>query len=107
MKTKKPKPPAGLSAAARKLWSEIQSGYSVRDPAGLSILTEALRAYDRAEEARKLLDKQGCVVRDRWGQTKPHPAGPVERDSRAAFLAGLKALRVDIPTEPDSDRGED
>jgi len=104
MKSKtKFKIPANLSQPARKLWTSIQAGYRIEDPAGCSILTEALRAWDRSEEARRLLDKQGCVVKDRWGQVKLHPAAAVERDSRAAFLSGLKALRVDLPTAPENE----
>lgn len=99
--TKRPKAAAGLSVPARKLWGEIQQGYAVTDPAGLAILTEALRSWDRAEAARREVDraKRTSVV-DRYGQIRPHPACAVERDSRAAFLSGLKALRVDVPTGP-------
>ncbi len=38
-------------------------------------------------------------MKDRWGQTKVHPAAPVERDARSAFLSALKQLGVEIPLE--------
>jgi phage terminase small subunit len=101
--TKKPKAPAGLSAPARKLWAEIQAGFSICDPAGLAILGEALRSFERSEQARRDVEKHGVSTRDKYGQTRVNPAANIERDSRAAFLSGLKALRVDIPTSPQSE----
>ena len=81
------------------LWTRLQGEYRVLDAAGLAVLEQALRAFDRAEEARRLLDREGCVVKDRWGQVKLHPAASVERDARAAFLSALKQLGVEIPLE--------
>ena len=89
-------PPRGLSAEARKLWSEIVREYSITDPAGLSILRAGLESFDRAATAKRLLDVEGAVVVDRWNQRKVHPAAAVERDSRAAWLSALKQLNLDI-----------
>jgi phage terminase small subunit len=94
---KTPTAPGGLSAQAKKLWAAIVLGYRITDPAGLSILCEALRAWDRSELARREVDKHGCVTRDRYGQVRVNPAANVERDSRAQYLAALKLLRVDVP----------
>jgi hypothetical protein len=99
----KPKPPAGLSAPSRVLWGEIQAGYSVRDPAGLAVLEQSLRALDRAEAARREVDRKGCTSTDRYGQTRVNPAANVERDARAQFFAGLKLLRVDVPVSPEAE----
>ena len=88
----RPRRPSGLSKAAGVLWERLQREYRVLDAAGLAVLEQALRAFDRAEEARRLLDREGCVVKDRWGQVKLHPAASVERDARAAFLSALKQL---------------
>lgn len=98
-KRKKNRTPAGLSNAGRALWSRLHGEYRIGDAAGLAVLEQAVRAFERAEEARRLLDKQGCVVRDRWGQTKVHPAAAVERDARASFLAAIRQLGVEIPEE--------
>jgi len=96
-KSPAPRPPAGLSAAAKTLWARLQTEYGIRDAAGLAVLEQAARSFERAEEARRLLDRAGCVVKDRWGQTKVHPAAAVERDARASFLAALRQLGVEIP----------
>jgi P27 family predicted phage terminase small subunit len=94
--------PAHLSAEAKKIWREILAEYSIEDAAGLRIMRVSLEAYDRMQAARKKIDKQGLTVADRWGQLRSHPLLPIERDSRAAFLAGLRALNLDL--EPLKDR---
>jgi P27 family predicted phage terminase small subunit len=89
--------PAGLSRRGAELWQRLQAEYRVVDSAGLAVLEQGIRSFDRAEEARHELDRTGCVVRDRWNQLKAHPATTIERDARAAFLAALKQLGVEIP----------
>jgi P27 family predicted phage terminase small subunit len=96
------KAPHHLSKEAKRIWREILEGYAIDDPAGLRILRVALEAFDRAQSAREAIDKDGMILMDKFGQVKPHPLLPVERDSRAAFLAGLKALNLDL--EPLKDR---
>ncbi len=96
------KAPSHLTAEAKKIWGEILDEYSIDDAAGLRILRVALEAFDRAQAARATIDGDGMTVKDKFGQTKPHPLLPIERDSRAAFLAGLKALNLDL--EPLRDR---
>jgi len=96
------KPPTHLSREAKKIWSDLVAEYDIDDPAGLRILRVSLEAYDRAQAARTQIDRVGMMFKDRFGCPKPHPLLPVERDSRAAFLAGLKALNLDI--EPLHDR---
>jgi len=96
------KAPKHLSGEAAKIWKEILDEYSIDDAAGLRILRVALESFDRAQAARTAIDKDGLTVIDKAGQVKSHPLLPIERDSRAAFLAGLKALQLDL--EPLRDR---
>jgi P27 family predicted phage terminase small subunit len=90
------KPPTHISAAAKKLWNDIFREYSIDDAAGLAILRAALEAFDRSQAARKAINKAGMTVTGRDGQVRSHPLLTVERDNRAAFLAGLKALNLDL-----------
>jgi P27 family predicted phage terminase small subunit len=94
--------PKHLSSEAKKIWKEILDEYSIEDAAGIRILRVALESFDRAQSAREAIDKDGMTVKDKAGQTKPHPLLPIERDSRAAFLSGLKSLNLDL--EPLRDR---
>lgn len=102
MINKLPKPPKHLSKEAKLTWKKIISGYEINDEAGLKILRSALEAFDRAQQAREQIEKDGLTFLDDKGKPKPNPLLPVERDSRAAFLAGLKALNLDL--EPLRDR---
>jgi len=86
-----------FSLFSNGLLSEMRKSFHIiSDPAGLSILRAVLESFDRAATAKRLLDVEGAVVRDRWGQSKVHPAVGVERDSRAAWLSALKQLYLDI-----------
>jgi len=90
------KPPPGISQAAKKLWGALTKEYDIGDPAGLAILTAGLESFDRAAEAKKILDAEGPVVTDRWGQRKSHPATTVELASRAAWLNAIRMLNLDV-----------
>ena len=87
--------PKHLSREAKIIWKGIVLEYAITDIAGLRILMVALEAYDRAQAARRQIDQEGMTVKDKYDQIKQHPLLPVERDSRAAFLAGLKALNLE------------
>jgi hypothetical protein len=96
------KPPAGLSNAAVAWWKALASDYDISDSAGLLSLETAAFALDRMLAAKKLIDKEGITVLDRFGQPRAHPAIVVERDSRAAMLTTLRALRLDVEPLNDS-----
>jgi P27 family predicted phage terminase small subunit len=93
---KTPRPPGHLGAEAKRLWKTLTAEYGIADAGGLAILTAGLEAFDRAREAKALLDTDGPVVVDRWGQKKMHPAAMIERDSRAQWLGAIKQLCLDL-----------
>ncbi|HPQ28620.1 MAG TPA: hypothetical protein PLQ82_09075 [Desulfobacteraceae bacterium] len=72
------------------------SEYAIGDVAGLKILRVALEAFDRAQRARAAIDADGMTIKDRFGAIKANPLLPIERDNRAAFLSGIKALNLDL-----------
>ena len=88
--------PKGLGREAREWWKRLQAEYGIADVGGLATLELGARAFDRMTRAAQLVDADGCVVRDRWGQAKPHPAAATERDARAQVLHALKALHLDV-----------
>ena len=93
--------PEGLSPKAAEWWHALQADFPLNDSAGRLLLESALRAFDRAEDARRLIDAEGAVVRDRFDQAGPHPGVRIERDSRAQMLCCLKQLNLDIaPARP-------
>ena len=102
MKNSAPKVPQGLSTSSRALWKRLVDEYGIADEAGLVLLQTALEARDRMRECQRAIGRDGAAVKDRWGQLKPHPLLPTERDSRAAMLAALRQLNLDV--EPLNDR---
>ena len=90
------KPPKHLSKESKSMWKKIVSTYEIEDEAGLKILRSACEAFDRAQSARERINKDGLIFFDKFDKPKPHVLLPVERDSRAAFLAGLKHLNLDL-----------
>ena len=95
-------PSKTLSAEARKWWRKVGEDYEITDPAGILLLQTALEAFDRMRGAQESIANDGATVSDRFGQMRAHPMITVERDARAAMLAALKALNLDL--EPLRDR---
>ena len=93
---KNPQPPKHLTRPTKAWWRSMQDAYRIADPSGLTLLTVAADALDRAESARLAIEAGGGPsVLDRFGQAKTHPACAVERDARAQIIHALKALGVD------------
>jgi len=92
--------PQHLSAASRALFNGIVADY-VLEPWHVRLLTEALGALDRAEQARTQLDRDGLTTTTRLGELKSHPLLLVERDARNCFARLMKQLGLDVeaPTE--------
>ncbi len=88
--------PKALSPEARKWWREVMKEYEIIDPAGLLLLQTALESFDRMRGAQESIAAVGATVTDRFGQLRAHPMITVERDARAAMLAALKALNLDV-----------
>lgn len=91
-----------LSRKLNALKKAIINDYAIDDDAALEILQTALEARELAEQAQALVDSEGLTVKGDRGQVKAHPLLAVIRDSRAQFLAGIKALNLDL--EPLNDR---
>lgn len=68
------------------------------------LLMLAAGAFDRAEQARLLLARDGLITSTDQGGLKPHPAVAIERDARIAFARLLRELDLDLVGEPDTPR---
>lgn len=100
MKKAKNAPPGHLRAPAKKLWERLRADYTIDDAGGLALLAAACSSFQRSEEARELIEKEGLTTTDRFGQTRPHPGIAIERDSRAQMISALRALKL-APGEGD------
>ena len=87
-------PPAHLSDAAAAWWRAVLTDYDLA-PHHFRLLQLAGEAWDRTQEARQLLDREGLVVTTGDGGVKAHPAVAIERDSRLAFARLVRELDLD------------
>lgn len=60
------------------------------------LLILAAQAFDRAEQARLILARDGLVTCTDAGGLKAHPAVAIERDARIAFARLLRELDLDM-----------
>jgi hypothetical protein len=90
------------SKEAVELRKRLEAEYDLSDSVGQVLLDQLQRAFDRREEARRILDAEGCVTTGRYGQRVQHPAGRVERSASDLFIATIRALNVEY--EPNKTR---
>jgi P27 family predicted phage terminase small subunit len=88
--------PSTLSKEAQRIWKLILTSYELDDEAGMLLLKSTLEAYDRAQAAKDVIDREGMQIIDRFQQVKPHPLLTTERDARSQFMAGMKQLNFDL-----------
>lgn len=98
-----PKPPAYLSRAAKAWWKTIVTDFALESH-HLKILEAACGAWDRAEQARALLAKEGLTITDRFKQPKVHPAALIERDNKTLFARLVRELGLDVEGSPADNR---
>jgi len=89
-----PSPPAGLSAEARKLWSDVLEEFELPAHAAKT-LHVACQTLDRLREAQAAIAADGIILDGRQGP-RPHPGIAIERDSRTAFLRAMREIGLDI-----------
>jgi phage terminase small subunit len=95
------KAPATLAAPTRR-WFESVAETFILESHHLRLLELAGRSWDRAEEARQILAREGLTTTDKYGQAKPHPAIGIERDSQLRFSRLLREMALDTTPPPDS-----
>src|SRR5262245_42307477 len=90
-------PPRNLRPATKRWFREVTETWDL-EPHHVRLLTLACQAWDRCEEAREQIARDGLTTRTRDGGLKLHPACRVEDSSRIAFARLLREL--DLDTEP-------
>jgi P27 family predicted phage terminase small subunit len=91
-----PDPPSHLGKPEQKIWRDIHADFDLSTKAAAHVLVSALEAHQRARVCREAIESEGMTSVGRDGQIRTHPLLPVERDARHAWLAGLKALGLEI-----------
>jgi len=90
------KPPQHLKRPGKRLFRRIQTEYGITDAGGIALLVRACECQDRLAAAWKIIDEEGEVTRDRYGNSRLHPAMALEKDARAGFLQAMKQLNLDV-----------
>jgi P27 family predicted phage terminase small subunit len=91
---KKSDAPRHLKAEARHMWDRLRADYVLDDAGALALLRAACEAFQRAQEARQVIARDGAVLTDRFDQIRAHPAVAIERDARGQMIAALRALKL-------------
>jgi phage terminase small subunit len=102
-KTAGPHAPAHLESATAAWWLEVVTTWDL-DAHHVRLLTLAAESFDRAVQARQIINRRGLTFKDRFGQPKPRPEVGIERDSRIAFARLLRELDLDIDAPADESR---
>lgn len=89
-------PPSHLSESARSWWQSAVKEY-VLEPHHLRLLQLAGEAWDRAQTARAVIDKDGITFKDDRNNIRAHPAIAIERDARTGFARLVRELDLDVP----------
>lgn len=95
MKKRAPAAPKHLTAAARKWWRTVTTEFELESH-HLHLLQAAAELWDRSQQARTVVAKEGPLTVDRFGQSREHPAAKLERDSKIAFARILRELALDV-----------
>lgn len=98
------KPPGHLQPATRKWFTSVLEDYDL-DPHHIRLLTLAGEAWDRGQQAREVVARDGMTFDDRFGQPKARPEIGIERDSRIGFARLLRELALDIDGPTEAPRG--
>lgn len=95
-----PKPPAGLKAQGKALWSsivnDIDEGWEL-DSRDLALLREAALIADQLADLDAVLKRDGMTIAGSRGQIVVHPALSEARQLRLAALRLLGALELVDP----------
>jgi phage terminase small subunit len=93
---------AALKPATKRWVHRLRREYVLEDR-HIRLLVAAGRLWDQAEECRSIIEKEGSLAVDRFGQTKAHPAVEMERVSLIGFSKLLREVGLDL-SRPDDPR---
>jgi phage terminase small subunit len=89
------KAPGYLAAPTRAWWESVVGAWTL-EPHHVRLLTLAAEAWDRGQQARALLAKEGLTTGTKGGGLRPHPAVRIEGDCRIQFARLVRELDLDV-----------
>lgn len=95
MSKRRQRAPDHLQPATGQWWRSVQDDYLL-EPHHVRLLTLAAEAWDRCQQARAVLDRDGLIYLDRFEAPRARPEVAIERDSRIAFSRLIRELDLDV-----------
>ena len=86
--------PSHLTDATKAWYASVCRDYALEGH-HLRLLQLAAEAWDRCQQAREILARDGITIEGREGGMRPHPAIAIERDSRLAFARLVAQLGLE------------
>jgi len=91
----KVKVPEHLKRASKAWFRQVMRNYEL-EPHHVRLLTLACEALERAEDAQKMLRKEGLIYSDRFGAPHPRPEVKIKEQAEIIFARLLRDLALDI-----------
>ena len=88
-----------LTGERKTLWDDVRSRF-VLEPASETILLNACRSLERAEQLAAQVNEQGPTFTDRFGGIRVNPAAQLERDFRGLAARQLAQLAARMEGQP-------
>lgn len=89
-----------LKIPTKKWVKAVQNAYELQEHHD-RLLIMAGQMWDRAQEAKSIIDADGSVILDKFNQKKIHPGIEIERQSMITFSRLLREIGLDL-TEQDN-----
>jgi hypothetical protein len=96
-------PPSHLRPATGAWFAAVLADYELEEH-HLRLLTLAGESWDRGQQAREVLDREGLTYTDRFGAPRIQPEVAVERDARIAFARLVRELSLNDEPPPEPSR---
>jgi len=100
---KTPKAPKHLAPATRRWWEAVAADWEL-EAHHLRLLTLAGGTWDRGQQARALVDKEGLTVATKAGGPRLHPCVRVEQDAKIVFARLIRELDLDVSASAEAIR---
>ncbi len=88
-----PHAPKHLHLKTRQWWMEVVKANRLSGPQ-LHLLTLAAEAWDRSNQARLMLEQEGLIFLDRFGQPRPRPEVAIEKEAKLLFARLIRELQL-------------
>ena len=95
------KAPKHLSREAKRIWRQLNATWQFETDS-LLVLRIGLEAFDRLQDARRILDEDGLTIsmgKGEGARILKHPALEVEKNARSGFLQAMRLLGIEKAVE--------